>query len=52
MAEKFPNNPKYNSLIEKDPQIVKIDLDVVEFGGRKSSMPGNVKNSNTIKHVS
>lgn len=48
---KFPNTPKYNSLIEKDPQIVKVDLDTVEFSARKSAMPGSIKNSNTIKHV-
>ena len=49
---KFPNVPKYNQLIEKDPQIVKIDMDITEFGARKSAQPTNVKNSMTIKHVS
>jgi hypothetical protein len=51
-GEKFPNVPKYNQLIDKDPQIVKIDLDVVEFSARKTAMPAAVKNSMTIKHVS
>jgi hypothetical protein len=34
----FPG-PKYNSLIEKDPQIVKISPDIVEIGARRSGMP-------------
>lgn len=32
---KFPG-PQYNSLIETDPQIVKINLDTVEWGSRAS----------------
>jgi hypothetical protein len=35
MAGKFPG-PNYNSIIEKDPQIVKINLDTVEWGSRRS----------------
>jgi len=52
MADKSFPAPKYNQLIERDPQIVKVDLDVVEFSARKSAMPSNIKNSMTIKHVS
>lgn len=52
MAEnKFPNTPKYNQLIERDPQIVKIELDNMGWGARKTGLPGSIKNSNTIKHV-
>ncbi|MDE2099903.1 MAG: hypothetical protein KGL39_21800 [Patescibacteria group bacterium] len=50
-ANRFPNGPKYNKLIERDPQIVKVELDTTEFGARKSAMPASIKNSNTIKHV-
>ena len=52
-SEKFPG-PNYNKLIETDPQIVKIDLNKVEWGARsdvlamcKPSAP-----EMTIKHVS
>lgn len=48
---KFPNNPKYNQLIENDEQIVKVPFDEVEFGARKSAQPKSIKNTNTIKHV-
>jgi hypothetical protein len=30
--------PNYNSLIETDPQIIKVSMDTVEWGTRKSSM--------------
>lgn len=35
MADKFPG-PNYNKLINTDPQIVKIDLDKVDWGSRPS----------------
>lgn len=34
-SEKFPG-PNYNRLIDEDPQIVKVNLDQVEWGSRKS----------------
>jgi hypothetical protein len=43
--------PRFNQLIEKDPQIVKVDLDYTDFGSRKSGLPGSIKNQRTIKHV-
>lgn len=49
---KFPNTPKYNQLIEKDEQIVKVPMENTEFGARPSALPKNVKNSNSIRHVS
>lgn len=36
-SAKFPA-PKYNSMIESDPQIVKIDIDKMDWGARKSMM--------------
>lgn len=48
---KFPNTPKYNQLIEKDEQIVKVPLDTMDWAARKAGMPSSVKNSNTIRHV-
>lgn len=53
MADKFPG-PNYNKLVNTDPQIVKIDLDKVEWGSR-SSILNKAKPSApemTIKHVS
>lgn len=35
---RFPG-PNYNTLIEKDPQIVKIALETVEIGARNTAMP-------------
>lgn len=59
----FPG-PKYNSLIDKDPQIVKVGMDTVEIGARRSAMPrgttpevpgshGNMPSAPemTIKHI-
>lgn len=48
---KFPNNPKWNQLIEKDEQIVKIPEANTDWGARPSAMPKSVKNTNTIRHV-
>lgn len=50
MADRWPT-PKYNRLIDQDPQIVKVDLHNMEYGARPSAMPKNVKNDMTIKHV-
>lgn len=41
-SDKFPG-PNYNKLIETDPQIVKIALNEVEWGTRKS-VQGVLKN--------
>lgn len=37
-SKNFPG-PSYNKLIETDSQIVKIDLDIVEWGARMSIFP-------------
>lgn len=37
-SKNFPG-PSYNKLIETDSQIVKVDLDIVEWGARKSIFP-------------
>lgn len=60
---RFPG-PNYNTLIDKDAQIVKVAMDTVEIGARTSAMPrgtnpqtpGSVHNAPnapemTIKHV-
>ena len=60
---RFPA-PNYDRLIDKDPQIIKVNLDIVEIGARKSAMPqgttpnvpgshGDVPNAPemTIRHV-
>jgi len=35
---KFPG-PNYNALINADPQIVKVNMDICEIGARQSAMP-------------
>jgi hypothetical protein len=37
-SQNFPG-PNYNKLIEQDSQIVKIDLDIMEWGARMSVFP-------------
>lgn len=39
MAEKSFPGPSYNRLIETDPQIVKVAMDIAEWGARMSVMP-------------
>ncbi len=63
MANKNFPGPNINRLIEQDPQIVKVDMDVMGWGSRKSifSQLGDDPKSNnpakptapemTIKHV-
>ena len=63
MANKNFPGPNINRLIEKDPQIVKIPLDNMDFGSRKSifvELKGDATGSEpaapsapemTIKHV-
>jgi hypothetical protein len=51
MAESNFLAPKFNQLIESDPQIKRVDLEYTDWGSRKSGLPGSVKNDNTIKHV-
>lgn len=48
--DKFPA-PKFTKLIDKDPQIVKVDLDYPEWGSRASGQPKEVKNEMRIVHV-
>lgn len=47
---KFPG-PNYNQVIESDPQIVTVPLQNMEWGARKSAMPGSIKNSLSVQHV-
>jgi hypothetical protein len=62
-SNRFPG-PNYNQLITNDPQIIKVNMDIVEIGARRSVMPtgttpgtpGSVHNAPnapemTIKHV-
>ena len=47
----FPG-PKYNDVIDKDPQIVQVPLEVNEWGGRPVSQSGSTRtDTQTIKHV-
>jgi len=48
--------PKYNECKESDPQIIRVPLDDMGFGARKSALPTSISgsaqdNSMTIKHV-
>lgn len=46
----FQNNTK--QLPEKDAQIVRVDLDQLEIGGRKDHLPSQDKNSDlSISHT-
>lgn len=47
---KFPG-PKYNNIIENDPQIVKINETHMDWGARPSAMPKSIKNNQVIEHV-
>lgn len=50
----FPRS-KFNSLIENDPQIVRVDLDTMDWGSRGSAMGRAAKATQNgklgIKHV-
>lgn len=46
----FPG-PKYNQVIENDPQIKQVPLEKMDWAARKSAMPTDVKNDQVIKHV-
>lgn len=46
----FPG-PKYNDVIANDPQIIAVPLQNMDFGARKSGMPGSVKNDLKVDHV-
>lgn len=43
--------PKYNKVIDEDPQFIRVPMENMEIGSRKSAMPKNVDNAQTIKHV-
>jgi len=43
--------PPMNRITDEDPMIVRIKLDTVEIGGRKSQWPAD-RNEMTIRHVS
>jgi hypothetical protein len=47
----FRNNTR--SIPESDAQIVRVDMDQLDIGGRKSSLPAAAKSSDmTVRHVS
>lgn len=46
----FPG-PKYNSVPERDRQIVSVPLENQDWGARASQTKGSVKNQQTIQHV-
>ena len=45
----FKNSTK--SLPTSDPQIVRVDMEQLDIGGRKSHLPNQSKNDITIEHV-
>lgn len=47
---KFPA-PTYNTIPDKDSQIVRVDLDNMEVASRPSAMPKSIKNSMTIRNI-
>jgi len=49
-TNKFPG-PSINHLIDEDPSIVKVPLDVAEIGARMSVQPKDIKNNMTIVHT-
>jgi hypothetical protein len=49
-TNKFPS-PGISHLIDEDSQIVKVPLDYMDTGARKSALPKNVKNQMTLSHV-
>lgn len=52
MADNSPAfTPPMNKIPDSDPQIVRVPLDTVEFGFRKSAAPKNVKNEFPLDHV-
>lgn len=49
-TSKFPG-PNYNNVIESDPQIIAVPLEKMDWGARKSALPGSIKNDQIIEHV-
>ena len=49
MVNIFSNPTK--SMPKSDDQIVRVDLDKSDIGGRKSHLPGQMKNDASISHV-
>ncbi len=45
----FQNNAK--SIPTSDEQIVRVDMEQIDIGGRKSHLPAQAKNSLNISHV-
>lgn len=46
----FPG-PSINRLIDSSPKIVKVPMESMDWGARKSAQPKDVKNSMTLRHV-
>lgn len=44
--------PNINRVLDNSPKIVRVAMDTMEWGARKSAQPKNVKNEMTISHVS
>ena len=51
MADVF-KGPSTTTIPKSDPKIVRIDMSKSDLGARKSHLPKNIKNDNSIKHVS
>lgn len=45
-------NPPVNTVKDKDPMVVKVDMTETEFGFRKSQAPAMQTENMTIRHVS
>ena len=42
--------PKYNKIIDSDPQIQKVNLEFAEWGARKSNVDRSIVNEMEIVH--
>lgn len=40
-----------NRIPDDDPRVVRIGFDKEDIGARRSHLPTNVKNTNTIQHI-
>lgn len=47
---KFPA-PTFNTIPDNDRQIVRVDLDNMEWASRESAMPKDTRNSLSIQHI-
>ena len=44
--------PNINRVLDSSPKIVRVAMDTMEWGARKSAQPKNTHNDMTLSHVS